>query len=107
MQTITLKNTELRVSRVCFGTMTFGGQADQAESTAMIDFCLDNGINFIDTANIYNKGQSEVMLGQALKGRRNRVVLASKVRSSMGPGPDEGGLSKKAILRALEDSLKR
>jgi aryl-alcohol dehydrogenase-like predicted oxidoreductase len=107
MQTITLKNTDLQVSRVCFGTMTFGSQADQPASTAMIDFCLDNGINFIDTANVYNDGASEVLLGNALKGRRNRVVLASKVHGTMGPGADQRGLSKKAILRALEDSLKR
>ncbi len=107
METITLKNTDLRVSRACFGTMTFGGQADQAASTAMIDFCLESGINFIDTANVYNKGASEVMLGNALKGRRDKVVLASKVRGSMGPGADQSGLSKKAILRAVEDSLKR
>ncbi len=107
MQTITLKNTDLHVSRACFGTMTFGGQTDQAASISMIDFCLENGVNFIDTANVYNEGRSEVFLGNALKGRRNKVVLASKVRGPMGPGPDEGGLSKKAILRAVEDSLKR
>lgn len=107
MQTITLKNTDLHVSRVCFGTMTFGGQTDQAASTSMIDFCLENGVNFIDTANVYNEGRSEIFLGNALKGRRNKVVLASKVQGPMGPGPDEGGLSKKAILRAVEDSLKR
>ncbi|MEP6536985.1 MAG: aldo/keto reductase [Bryobacteraceae bacterium] len=107
MQTIHLKNVDLRVSKVCFGTMTFGGQADQAASTSMIDYCLENGVNFIDTANVYNEGKSEVLLGNALKGRRNRVILASKVRGPMGPGADEGGLSKKAILRAVEDSLKR
>jgi aryl-alcohol dehydrogenase-like predicted oxidoreductase len=107
METITLKNTDLRVSRACFGTMTFGGQADQAASTAMIDFCLESGINFIDTANVYNKGASEVFLGKALKGRRDKVVLASKVRGAMGTGPDESGLSKKAIFRAIEESLKR
>jgi aryl-alcohol dehydrogenase (NADP+) len=107
MQKIKLKNTDLQVSKVCFGTMTFGGQADQATSTAMIDFCLENGINFIDTANVYNDGASEVLLGNALKGRRQKVILASKVRGAMGPGADENGLSKKAILRAVEDSLKR
>src|SRR3954469_24785958 len=107
MQTITLKNTDLHVSRICFGTMTFGGQADQAASTSMIDFCLDNGINFIDTANVYNKGESEILLGNAIKGRRHKVVLASKVRGAMGPGADESGLSKKAILKAFHDSIKR
>ncbi len=107
MQTITMKNTGLTVSRACFGTMTFGGQADKAESARMIDYCFDQGINFLDTANAYNKGASEEILGALLKGRRNRVILASKVRNAMGPGPDEGGLSKKAIFKAIEDSLRR
>jgi aryl-alcohol dehydrogenase-like predicted oxidoreductase len=107
MQMITLKNTGLSVSRACFGTMTFGGQADKAESARMIDFCFDKGINFLDTANAYNKGASEEILGEILKGRRNRVILASKVRNVMGPAPDEGGLSRKAIFRAIEDSLRR
>ena len=107
MQTITLKNTDLHVSRACFGTMTFGGQTDQVGSTSMIDVCLENGVNFIDTATVYNEGRSEVFLGNAMKGRRHKIVLASKVRGPMGPGADEGGLSKRAILRAVEESLKR
>ncbi len=73
----------------------------------MIDFCLDNGIDFLDTANVYNKGAAEEMLGRLLRGRRDGVVLATKVRGKMGDGPDESGLSRAAIFRAVEDSLRR
>ncbi len=107
MDRIQLKQTELVVSRVCFGTMTFGGQTDEAAAGRMIDCCLDSGINFIDTANVYNKGASESILGRILKGRRDKVVLASKVRGKMGEGPDESGLSRAAILRAIDESLRR
>ena len=107
METRKLQHTDLTVSRACFGTMTFGSQVDEAGSIRMIDKCFDSGINFIDTANIYNKGLSETIVGKALKGRRNRVVLASKVRGKMGDGPDESGLSKRAMLRAIDESLKR
>ena len=107
METRTLKHTDLTVSRACFGTMTFGSQADEAASIRMIDLCIDGGINFIDTANVYNKGLSETITGKALKGRRDKVILASKVRGKMGEGPDEGGLSKRAMLRAIDESLKR
>jgi aryl-alcohol dehydrogenase-like predicted oxidoreductase len=107
METRTLKHTDLTVSRACFGTMTFGSQADEASSIRMIDRVIDAGVNFIDTANVYNKGLSETIVGKALKGRRNRVILASKVRGKMGDAPDQSGLSKRAMLRAIEDSLKR
>lgn len=107
METIKLKNTELTVSRVCFGTMTFGGQADEAESRRMVDLCLDAGINFFDTANVYTKGASETILGRALEGRRDKVILASKVRGKWGDAPDEAGLSRQAIVKAIEASLKR
>jgi aryl-alcohol dehydrogenase-like predicted oxidoreductase len=107
METRTLKHTDLTVSRACFGTMTFGSQADEASSIRMIDRCLDVGVNFIDTANVYNNGLSETIAGKALKGRRNRVILASKVRGKMGDAPDESGLSKRAMLRAIDESLKR
>ena len=68
---------------------------------------MDAGVNFFDTANVYNGGTSEIITGRALKGRRNRVVLASKVRGKMGEGPDMSGLSRPAIVRAIEDSLRR
>lgn len=102
-----LPQSGLRVSRLSFGTMTFGSQADQATSTRMVDQCLDAGINFFDTANMYNKGVAEEVLGRALGAKRSRVVLASKVRSKMGEGADESGLSRAAILKAIDASLKR
>ncbi len=107
MDKVQLKQTDLTVSRVCFGTMTIGGQADEAAGACIIDRCLDAGINFIDTANIYNNGVSESILGRILKGRRDKVVLASKVRGKMGEGPDESGLSRAAILRGIDESLRR
>jgi aryl-alcohol dehydrogenase-like predicted oxidoreductase len=102
-----LQHTGLEVSRCSFGTMPFGKQADQATSRRMVDQCLDAGINFFDTANMYNLGRAEEMLGQALGARRTRVVVASKVRYRMDEAPDDAGLSRAAIRKALEASLKR
>jgi 1-deoxyxylulose-5-phosphate synthase len=102
-----LNRTDLNISRLCFGTMTFGKPADQATSTRMVDQCIEAGINFFDTANMYQLGVAESMLGEALKSRRKNVILASKVRFKMGDAPDQSGLSRKAILRAVEESLKR
>jgi len=107
MEHITLNRTGLRVSRVCLGTMTFGSQADGQVSTRILDCALDAGVNFIDTANVYSKGGSESILGAALKGRRDKVVLASKAGIAMGPGPDESGLSRAALRKAIDDSLRR
>ncbi|MGA2269607.1 MAG: aldo/keto reductase [Bryobacteraceae bacterium] len=107
METRTLSHTGLTVSRACFGTMPFGLQADQATATRMIDLLIDRGVNFFDTANIYNKGAAEIMLGNALKGRRDKVVVASKVRMKMGDGPLESGLSRAAILKNIDESLSR
>lgn len=102
-----LKQTDLRVSRLCFGTMTFGGQSDQNAASAMISLCFEAGINFFDTANAYQAGRSEEMLGRALEGRRGEVILASKVGMKTGEGPDQQGLSERAIVRAVEESLRR
>lgn len=102
-----LKQTDLRVSRLCFGTMTFGGQSDQNAASAMIGLCFEAGINFFDTANAYQAGLSEEMLGRALEGRRGEVILASKVGMKTGEGPDQQGLSERAIVRAVEESLRR
>jgi len=102
-----LPNTDLRVSRVSFGTMTFGSQTDENAAHRMIDLCFEYGINFFDTANIYNKGMSETILGKLLKGRRDKVVLATKVRGKMGEGPDDSGLSRSAIHKAIDASLRR
>ncbi|MFN7925087.1 MAG: aldo/keto reductase [Bryobacteraceae bacterium] len=104
---IQLPGTELQVSRLCYGNMTFGGQTDEPTAARILDRCLDSGINFIDTANVYNKGASEEILGRVLGGRRNKIVLASKVRGAMGPAPDDAGLSRAAILKAIDASLQR
>jgi aryl-alcohol dehydrogenase-like predicted oxidoreductase len=104
---ITLSKTGLKVSRLCFGTMTFGGQTDEPASVQMVERCLDAGINFFDTANAYTGGASETMLGRALKGRRHRVILASKVSNKVGDAPDQKGLSRPAIRRCLDESLQR
>jgi aryl-alcohol dehydrogenase-like predicted oxidoreductase len=87
--------------------MTFGGQTDAAAATRMIDLCVETGINFLDTANVYNKGAAEEMLGGVLGNRRRDFILASKVRNKMGEGPDQSGLSRAAILRAIDESLRR
>jgi aryl-alcohol dehydrogenase-like predicted oxidoreductase len=102
-----LPHTDLDVSRLSFGTMTFGSQTDEAAAVRMVDRCLETGINFLDTANIYNQGRSESILGKALAGRRDRVILATKVRGKMEKASDETGLSRVAIHKALDASLKR
>lgn len=102
-----LRGTELSVSRACFGTMTFGGQVDGAMASRMVEVCLERGINFFDTANVYQQGASEELLGNALRGKRKQVVVASKVRGKMGDAADQSGLSKAAITRAVEESLNR
>jgi aryl-alcohol dehydrogenase-like predicted oxidoreductase len=107
METRTLPHTDLTVSRACLGTMTFGSQADEAAAARMIGFAIDRGINFFDTANTYNKGVTESIMGRILKGRRGQVVLASKVRFPMGSAPDEAGLSRAAMLKAIDASLQR
>ena len=107
METRPLAHTDLTVSRVCLGTMTFGAQTDEATAGEMIATSLDCGVNFLDTANVYNAGAAETIVGKALIGRRDRVVLASKCAARMGTAPDQAGLSRAAILRAAEDSLRR
>jgi aryl-alcohol dehydrogenase-like predicted oxidoreductase len=104
-----LGNTGLKVSPICLGAMMFGawGNPDHEESIRIIHRALDAGINFIDTANTYSAGESEVIVGKALKGRRDRVVLATKVWAPMGEGPNERGLSRKAIQEQVEKSLRR
>lgn len=102
-----LPDTELKVSRVSFGTMTFGAQTDEAAAGRMVDRCLDAGINFFDTANAYNLGRSETILGKVLGPRRANVILATKVFNKMGDAADDLGLSRAAIHKALDASLKR
>jgi aryl-alcohol dehydrogenase-like predicted oxidoreductase len=108
--TTPLGRTGLTVSRVCFGTITFGSQVGEADARRIVDFCLDRGVNFLDTANVYNQGESERILGLCLKGRRDQVVLASKACGAMtGSTPEETyeGLSRAAIFKAVDASLAR
>jgi 1-deoxyxylulose-5-phosphate synthase len=102
-----LLHTDLTVSRACFGTMTLGKPCDLEYSRRLVDACIDHGINFFDTANMYQSGVAESMLGEILKDRRSRVVVASKAACKMGPGPDESGLSRTALRKVLDDTLRR
>jgi 1-deoxyxylulose-5-phosphate synthase len=109
MEYRTLGRTGVRVSPLCLGAMNFGGPTGEEDSIRIIDEALDAGINFIDTANVYNGGESEKVVGRALArdGKRDQVVLATKVHGEMGPGPNERGNSRYHIIRACEDSLRR
>lgn len=104
-----LGRTGVQVSSLCLGTMNFGGPTNEADSIAMINRALDAGINFIDTANVYNGGESERIVGKALKenGKRDDIVLATKVYNRMGDGPNDRGVSRYHIMKACEDSLRR
>lgn len=102
-----LGRTGLKVSEICLGTMTFGHGADQAEADRIVATSLDAGVTFFDTANAYNAGVSETMLGKALGARRRQTVVASKAFNPMGPGPNDSGMSRSHILEAVDGSLKR
>lgn len=102
-----LGSSGVRVSAIGLGTNRFGDTVDQAAVSAIIAGALDLGINFIDTADVYAKGRSEETLGVALKGRWGEVVLATKVRSKMGEGPNDQGASRYHIVAAVEASLRR
>jgi aryl-alcohol dehydrogenase-like predicted oxidoreductase len=105
----------LRVSVLSLGTMTFGGQGnfamvgstDVAGARRQVDVCLDAGVNLIDSADVYSGGLSEEILGKALEGRRDRVLLATKARMPMGDGPNDAGLSRHHLIAACEASLRR
>lgn len=99
--------TGLKVSELCLGTMTFGHGTDQAEATRIVDLALAAGVNFFDTANAYGGGQSEVLLGKALQGRRRDAVVATKFFNPMGSGPNDSGMSRLHIMQAIDDSLRR
>jgi aryl-alcohol dehydrogenase-like predicted oxidoreductase len=114
-----LGNTGLVVSEICLGTMTFGGgegiwrvigQVDQSSVDSIVRTAFDHGVNFLDTADVYHAGQSEIVTGKALKNlgiARDQFVLATKVHGRMGPGPNQLGLSRAHILQAIDQSLKR
>ena len=111
-----IPNTDLRVSPLCLGTMTFGTPVAEADAIHLTHQALDLGINFIDTANMYEGykrfigspgGVAEEILGKALKGKREKVVLATKVGMKIGPADDDQGLSRAHVLREIDRSLKR
>ena len=102
-----MPGTDLQVSRLVFGTMTFGSQVSESVAHAMIERSLESGINMLDTANAYNAGESERILGAALQGRRHDVLIATKVFNPMGDAPDERGLSERAVHKAIDASLQR
>ncbi|HEX4740014.1 MAG TPA: aldo/keto reductase [Caulobacteraceae bacterium] len=102
-----LGHSGLKVSAVGLGCNNFGMRMDQAGTTAVVHACLDAGVTFFDTADVYGGSKSEVMLGEALKGKRHEVVLATKFASPMGQGPDQRGGSRRYVMNAVEASLKR
>jgi aryl-alcohol dehydrogenase-like predicted oxidoreductase len=110
-----LGRSGLRVSELTLGTMGFGGSgrfADVgdigvAEAQRQLDMCLDAGVNLVDSADAYSDGASEEVLGEALKGRRDRMLVATKARFPTGPGPNDQGLSRHHLIAACEDSLRR
>src|ERR687898_594671 len=110
-----LGHSGLYVSSLTLGTMTFGGRGGfskvgdtgVAGAKRQIDMCLDAGVNLFDTANIYSGGESEAILGEAISGRRDDLLLATKVRMSVGKGPNDTGLSRHHIIRQCEESLRR
>ena len=109
-----LGRSGLKVPVLSFGTGTFGGQgaffekwgsSDVAEASKLVDICMDAGVNFFDTANIYSRGASEAVLGGALKGRRDKALISTKATFTMGDGPNDKGSSRWHLLREVEASL--
>ncbi len=115
MQYRQLGSCGLRVSAIALGTASFGGKgafaamgtSGVADANRLIDICADNGVNLIDTANAYSDGLSEEILGEAVRGKRNDFLIATKVRFAMGSGPNEAGLSRHHIIEQCEKSLAR
>ncbi|CAN5433448.1 aldo/keto reductase [soil metagenome] len=111
-----LTGSGLNVSALSFGTATFGGsneffrawgQTDVNEAKRLLDLCIDYGVNFVDTANVYSRGLAEEILGKAIQGKRSDLVVATKSTFRMGDGPNDVGSSRSAIIRQCEASLKR
>jgi aryl-alcohol dehydrogenase-like predicted oxidoreductase len=102
-----LGKTGIQVSRLCMGTMTFGNEADKAASKAIFNRCRDAGINFFDSANVYNDGKSEAILGELISDCRDELIISTKFGNSMGPDPNLKGASRRNIIAALEASLNR
>ena len=111
-----LGRSGLKVPALCFGSATFGGTteffrkwgaSDVKEATGLVDMCLDAGVNFFDTADVYSNGDSEEILGQAIKGRRDKVLISTKSTFRLGDGPNDAGSSRWHIIAACDASLKR
>ncbi len=107
MKTKLLGRTGIHVSQLCFGTMSFGGDADEATSASMYKAVRDAGINFFDTANEYNKGKSEEILGRLAKDHRNELVITTKCFNKTGPDVNAGGANRRHVVQAVEASLRR
>lgn len=114
MKTVRMGRTGLQVSEICLGTMTFGYQCDENTSFAIMSKAAEQGVSFIDTADVYpvppsieTAGRTEEIVGRWLKGQRDRFVLATKCRMKVGPGPNDEGLSRRHIIQAVDDSLRR
>jgi aryl-alcohol dehydrogenase-like predicted oxidoreductase len=97
----------LKVSEISLGTMMFGGPTSETEARRMLDFGLEHGVNFLDTANVYSETRSESVIGEAIKGNRNAWILATKVGNKVGSGPNDSGLSRRHVMDAVEASLTR
>jgi aryl-alcohol dehydrogenase-like predicted oxidoreductase len=102
-----LGSTGVRVSELCFGTMSFGGDADEPTSVAMYKACRDAGINFFDCADQYNKGRSEEILGELIQGHRDDLVITTKCYNPVSSDINAYGTSRRHVVRAIESSLKR
>lgn len=102
-----LGRTGVKVSELCFGTMSFGGDADEAESARLYSAARDAGINFFDCANVYSKGAAETILGKLIEGDRDELVITSKCAMPMGPDINARGVSRRHLRQAVEDSLRR
>ena len=107
MKYVAFGNTGIRVSELCLGTMTFGNEADEDTSRAIMDRAYESGVNFFDTADVYAHGMTEEIVGRWLMGRRKDIVLASKVYFPMGDGVNDRGSSRLHILQGVENSLRR
>ena len=111
-----LGSSGLRVPALSFGAATFGGQgplfsawgrSDETEARRLVDLCLDAGLTMFDTADVYSNGESERILGQAIRGRRDKVLISTKTGLPMGDGPQDWGVSRARLLRAVDGSLDR
>src|SRR5436305_5881488 len=102
-----LGRSGLKISPICLGTMMFGGPTDEAASLRIVAKAREAGINFIDSADAYNGGKSEQVVGRAISNNRQNWILATKLANQIGDDPNHGGLSRRWVLQAAEDSLKR